>query len=183
VGGLNNCGPCVITNSHSTVKVNAPDVVKRDNRDSHCAGHAAVASRLVNQHRGSGFRNCCLYCSVAPSPFGVGHPRAHPPKRFASCGILRARRSSAPSSNSPRENNPRLPLRSKLEPKGSRARGELGAPPLVSKMDRETASAELAPARGYSAARLEPRELANDHALRAPDSVGCVPLISTSELR
>jgi hypothetical protein len=26
VGGLNNYGPCVITNSHRTVKVNAPDV-------------------------------------------------------------------------------------------------------------------------------------------------------------
>jgi hypothetical protein len=59
VGGLNNYGPCVITDSHRAVKVNAPDVVKRNNRDNHRTGHAAVTTRpgLLNGNGGSELRN------------------------------------------------------------------------------------------------------------------------------
>src|SRR6266481_3796714 len=76
VGGLNNYGPCAITNSHRAAKVNAPEVVKRDSRDNHCACHAAVTTRpgLSNGDCGSDLRNFDADGPIAAGYLCVGHP-------------------------------------------------------------------------------------------------------------
>jgi hypothetical protein len=76
VSGLNNYGPCPVTDSHRAAKVNAPEIVKRDSRDNYYAGHAAVTARpsLSNGDGGSHLPNFDSDDSIAAGCLCVGHP-------------------------------------------------------------------------------------------------------------